>query len=165
MLICCQSTIYACSGGPVAILLLLLVENKSWRHLGCSVPLLFPGLAQCNHREVQCFIEVPCSEGRDVKENTKCVSCRLQSQGAALCGCLGGHGEESPWKGRAGDQPLPWQHSAPGGWGIAASPDGQIWICLLQPPCSDKETGGCVSPAKEAGCGLSWVTLASRNGW
>lgn len=30
----------------------------------------------------------------------------------------------------------------------SSSPDGQIWICLLQPPCSDKETDGCGSPAK-----------------
>lgn len=28
------------------------------------------------------------------------------------------------------------------------SPDGQIGICPLQPPCSDKETDGCGSPAK-----------------
>lgn len=31
---------------------------------------------------------------------------------------------------------------------LPSSPDGQIWICLLQPPCSKKETDGSGSPAK-----------------
>lgn len=66
VLICCQSTMYACSGGSLALLLLLLVERKSWRDLGCSVSLLCPGIAQCNHRETQCFL-VPSSAERDVK--------------------------------------------------------------------------------------------------
>lgn len=107
------------------------------------MPLLFPGLDQCYHKEMQRFIEVPCSAERDVKENIKCVPCRLQRQGAGLCGALEDTGRNVP--GRGGQATNPCSSSAVHQEvrALPSSPDGQIWICLLQPPCSDKETDGC----------------------
>lgn len=75
--------------------------------------LLFPGLSQCDCREMQLFIlPGPAERGEKAKHKV----CALQT--AMPQGFVGAL-KEHPWKGRAGDQSLLQQNSVSEGQGIA----------------------------------------------